>query len=155
MNRAQRRACEQESARRNREAIKAAGKQLEEDIRRTGVFDGSRAQKDAAYMARVAMKRLEERKRWEEKGISPADMRAEYEKGYAAGQKDSIAFSGSFLCAACAIALHRLYGFGETRIIRAIEEINRVILEEISLRDMAERLKRETGLRMEDMEGEL
>lgn len=150
MNRAERRAQEQAKARQNREALKAAGKQLEADIRRTGVFDGHRAQKDAAYMTQVALKRLEERKRWENKGITPEDLKAEYEKGYAAGQKDTIAFDGKFFIAACAIALHRLYGFGETRLARAIDEINQAITEEISLRDIIERMERETGLRMED-----
>ena len=57
-----------------------------------------------------------------------------------------------FFCS-CAIALHNVCKFGETRIIRVLEEMQRIMLEELTSEDIVERCKRETGVECIDENG--
>jgi len=53
--------------------------------------------------------------------------------------------------AACALALHRVYGFGQLRIIRALEEMDRLAFESFSFEEIREALLNETGIDVKKM----
>lgn len=51
-----------------------------------------------------------------------------------------------FFYSAAAIASHRLFGFGETRICRLLDDIQLIMTEEITTYDIIQRCKDETGV---------
>ena len=70
----------------------------------------------------------------------------EYQKGYENARADLTSFCMQFFYCGAAIAAHKLFGFGETRIERLLTEMQRVMTEEIDREDIRERCKRETGV---------
>lgn len=129
MNRKQRREAE-------RNAAKEAA-----DFKMSGI--GQRiAQKAAARQAVI--------ERLSQQGISPADLKAEYEKGYKKGRSEMTSFQMRMFYCACGLALHEQLKFGETRIIRILDRIHEIMTEEISAVDIGERLMRETGIEIFD-----
>lgn len=80
-------------------------------------------------------------------GIATAgDLKKEYDLGYQAAIRSSEEYLVPFFFAAMSCALKSTYKFGEERIIRTISKTIMTMNEEISVEDMLERCKRETGL---------
>ena len=71
---------------------------------------------------------------------------------FAAARSDLVGHYQQFFYAAIAIALHRLYGFGETRIIRTLDNVQTIMAEEICSCDIIQRCRTETGLDILDDE---
>ena len=146
MNRADRR--RQERARKSEDARKMeiAAKRYAQDVRRDGVFDAQSALRDPHYMEQIRREREAQIAKWNQNGITREDLKQEYEKGYAAARKDLAAFTMRMFYAALAISLHRLYKFGEARIIRTLDAVQWTMTEEICTADILARCKQETGL---------
>lgn len=53
--------------------------------------------------------------------------------------------------AACALALHRVYGFGQTRIIRALDEMDNLAFNAFSFEEIRQALLNETGIDVRKM----
>lgn len=83
-------------------------------------------------------------------GITAKDLAREYETGYKQARQDLTSFAMMMFYCATAIATHRLFGFGEARITRLLDDIQQIMTEEIGTEDMIERCKRETGIEIED-----
>lgn len=80
-------------------------------------------------------------------GIATAgDLKKEYDLGYQAAIRSSEEYLVPFFFAALSCALKSTYKFGEERILRTVAATIRTMNEEISVQDMLERCKRETGL---------
>lgn len=115
---------------------------------RNGIFGDAQARsaaiiyKDAAKKAAIA--------RLSRNGITPKDLEQEYQRGYDAARKELTSFTMRMFYCACGLALHDLYGFGETRIIRTLDRVQEIMTEEICTADIADRLKRETGIEIFD-----
>lgn len=146
MGRAERRRAERRQEKEDREAAKAAARQFAADMARDGRFDPSKAMESPDYMAQVVVARARQREGWSKNGISYADLEKEYKRGYDAAMADAVEHFMDFFYAGTGIALHNVCGFGEMRIKRVLDELHRVMGEELSGGEIIERLKRETGL---------
>ena len=129
---------------------RAASRELETDYARDGVFDAQKALRNPGYMAQIPERRIQKQAVWEKNGITQADVKQAFDEGYAAAQKDLAVFIMRMFYGACCIALKNKFGFGETRIVRALEEIHRIMTEELCSEDMLERVRRETGIDLKD-----
>lgn len=146
MGRAERRQMERMKARDSKKQTIAAAKLLESDIKRKGIFDANTALSNPYYMTQIVNQRITQRKAMEKNGITEADLKAEYEKGYAVARRDLTVYAIRMFCAATAISLHRLHKFGESRIARVLEDVQCVMNEEICTDDILDRCKAETGI---------
>lgn len=146
MNRKERRRTEKETNRQNRQAAKFAEQQLVRDIKRDGVFDSAAALNNPHYMEQVRLRRLAQREKWAQNGITKADLDAAYQEGYSAAKKNLTGFTMRMFYAAIGISLHRLFRFGENRIIRVLDDVQQIMTEEICTDDIIARLKAETGV---------
>lgn len=151
MNRQLRRRLERESAKERKTELSRAAEEFNRDVKKNGTFDARKALTNEAYMQQFIQRREKERKEYERNGITAEDLEKKFQAGYAAARMDINEFVGNFYSAALAISLHRLYGFGPTRIFKLLEDMTEVMTEEISVHDIAGRLKRETGIDMEDV----
>lgn len=79
-------------------------------------------------------------------GITDHDLKREYDRGYNAARSDLAGFIMKMMYCAVALSLHKLYGFGEERITRTLDEIQQTMCDEIGVQDMFDRCKRETGM---------
>lgn len=80
-------------------------------------------------------------------GVATAgDLKKEYDLGYREATKSMQEFLVPFFFAALSCALKSTYKFGGNRIIRVISATIGTMNDEISVQDMLERCKRETGL---------
>lgn len=79
-------------------------------------------------------------------GITAKDLQREYDTGYKQARKELTSFAMMMFYCATAIAAHRLFGFGETRIARLLDDIQQIMTEEIGTEDIIERCRRETGI---------
>ena len=113
-------------------------------LERLGFFDDVKARSEAILRKDAAKKAVIER--LSKNGITPDDLRKEYNRGYDAAQKDLTGFTMRMFYCACGLALHDLHGFGKQRIIRVLDKIQQIMTEEICTADIADRLKRETGI---------
>ena len=73
-------------------------------------------------------------------------MKRNYDTGYRNAIDSTERFLVPFFFAALACALKRTYKFGEERIIRTFAATISTMNEEISVQDMLERCKKETGI---------
>ena len=85
-------------------------------------------------------------KRLSQQGISPADLKAEYERG-----RNDVLHTASRMCmkffyAGAAIVLHRDFHYGKDRILRFLDALNKVMTEEIDAGEILTRAKDETGV---------
>jgi hypothetical protein len=48
--------------------------------------------------------------------------------------------------ASCALAMHRIHGFGQTRILRVLDEMDRLAFEAFSFEEIRQELLNETGI---------
>lgn len=81
-----------------------------------------------------------------QQGISPEDLKANYDLGYKAAQRDMSVFYAAFFYAAAAIAAKRTFKFGIGRTVKLLEDMKLIMIEEITKEDIIERCKRETGI---------
>lgn len=152
VNRAQRRKAERQQSSLDRAGMKQAAEQIRRDIDKHGIFDAKAALANPYYMQQVKARRVAQREQWVQNGITKADVDAAYKEGYAAARSDLVGHYQQFFYAAIAIALHRLYGFGETRIIRTLDDVQTIMSEEICSCDIIQRCRAETGLDILDDE---
>lgn len=145
MNRADRRAQARADAKQKKAALKDAAVQYQRDMKHGGV-NARTALSNPAYLAQHIAAEKKRREAWEKNGITEADLKAEYEKGYAVARRDLTVYAIRMFCAATAISLHRLHKFGESRIARVLEDVQCVMNEEICTDDILERCKAETGI---------
>lgn len=146
MNRADRRKEEKAKKKLEQEQKIQAARQFERDIKRDGIFDASAAMNSPHYMAQVVKQRMTEMAGWERNGITKDDLKAEYDKGYAAARKDLTTFFMRMFYCAIAISLRRLFRFGEGRILRVLDAVQWTMTEEICTADITKRCKEETGI---------
>lgn len=146
MGRAERRRLERKQSREDKKLQAAAALQLERDIKKNGIFNAQTAVTNPHYLGQITQQRLAQKKAMEKNGITEADLKAEYEKGYAAARRDLATFTMRMFYSAIAISLHRLFKFGETRIFRVLEDVQWIMTEEICTADIIARCKEETGI---------
>lgn len=142
MNRQQRR----KAARDGRREMLRAKADFDRDVRRDGIFDASRAVRDPGYMANAVDQRRRQKENWSKNGITEADLKAEYQRGYASARKDLVDFAMSSFYASIAIALHRRHGFDEDQITDVLDDVQQIMTEEITVHDLVNRCREETGL---------
>ena len=145
MNRADRRAQARADAKQKKAALKDAAVQYQRDMKHGGV-NARTALSNPAYLAQHIAAEKKRREAWEKNGITEADLKAAYEKGYAVARRDLTVYAIRMFCAATAISLHRLHKFGESRIARVLEDVQCVMNEEICTDDILDRCKAETGI---------
>ncbi len=145
MNRSDRRRQAREDAKEKKSALKQAALQYQRDLKH-GSIDAIAALSNPAYMAHHISTEMQRRKNMEKNGITKEDLKAEYERGRRDAQSDLTSFQMQCFYSAAGIALHRLFGFGETRICRVLDDIQLIMTEEITSCDIRERCKRETGV---------
>lgn len=78
--------------------------------------------------------------------VTIKDLERNYNIGYRAAMDSMEQYLVPFFYAALACALKKTFKFGEERIIRTISATIQTMNEEISVEDMLERCKRETGI---------
>jgi hypothetical protein len=145
MNRADRRAQARADAKQKKAALKDAAVQYQRDMKHGGV-NARTALSNPAYLAQHIAAEKKRREAWEKNGITKEDLKTEYERGRSDAQKDLTRFTMRFFYSAAAIASHRLFGFGETRICRLLDDIQLIMTEEITTCDIIQRCKDETGI---------
>ena len=145
MNRADRRAQARADAKQKKAALKDAAVQYQRDMNHGGV-NARTALSNPAYLAQHIAAEKKRREAWEKNGITKEDLKTEYERGRSDAQKDLTRFTMRFFYSAAAIASHRLFGFGETRICRLLDDIQLIMTEEITTCDIIQRCKDETGV---------
>lgn len=146
MGRAERRKQERRQRQEDKKKTVDAARQLERDIKRNGIFAAETAVSNPYYMSQITQKRLAQKRNMEKNGITEADLKAEYEKGYAAARSDLSIFYIRMFYSAIAISLHRLFKFGETRIERVLSDVKWIMTEEICTDDILARCHNETGI---------
>ena len=152
MNRAQRRAQERHKAKEDKANRAAAERMLCSDMRRDGIFDARTALQNEQYMNLVLEQRLQRAKQMARNGITEDDLRKAYNDGYHASRKELTRFTMQMFYSAAALALHRLHGFGATRIYRVLDAIQQTMVEEITTCDILARCRRETGVEIAENE---
>lgn len=130
----------------NKKKTAEAARQLERDIKQNGIFNAETAVTNPQYMSLITQQRIAQKKAMEKNGITEADLKAEYEKGYAAARRDLTVFYIRMFNAAVAISLHRLFKFGETRIVRVLTDMQEIMTWEICTDDILKRCHDETGI---------
>ena len=94
------------------------------------------------------MTREAKRARMVQNGITPEDLKANYDIGYDEGSSAAVRTVGSLTYTAIAIALKDVHGFGKKRILRIIREVDRHVQMDFSSIDAAEELLEKTGIRL-------
>ena len=80
-------------------------------------------------------------------GIATADdLKKEYDTGYRVAMKSMEEYIVPFFFAAMCCALKKTHKFGQERLVRTISATISTMNEEISVQDMLERCKKETGI---------
>lgn len=82
----------------------------------------------------------------ERNGITNEHLKENYRLGYHDALVWASEYYQPFFYSAIAICAHRDLKFGETRMIRFLESVQQVMIEEISTGDIIERARRETGM---------
>lgn len=155
MGRAERRKEERQQARIDKQDKMAAAAMVERDFKRHGIYDAREMIRNEHYMEQVVSERIKQQRGWNQNGISLADVKAEFDRGYAAARRDITSFTMRMFYGALGIALHDLYGFGQERCARVFERVNQVMVEEICTEDITERLRREVGIDLVDTDLEI
>lgn len=82
----------------------------------------------------------------ERNGITAEDLKANYDLGYHDALVWGTEYFQPFFYAAIAIVAKRELKYGKTRNLRLLHEIQQTMLEEITVYDILERAKQETGI---------
>lgn len=83
-----------------------------------------------------------------QQGISPDDLKKEYDKGLEAGYDLAATQSIKMVYAAVCLALRKMHGFGKQRCRDVLREIDRTIIFELSSQDLIDRVYEEMGLEL-------
>ena len=86
-------------------------------------------------------------------GITPEDLEEEYKKGFDAGFKAAIPATYETIYAATLVALHKLYGFGRVRGVRALREIDDTVVNYMTTQEAIDAALREVGVELDFREG--
>lgn len=86
--------------------------------------------------------------RLSQQGISPADLKAEYDKGFKAGYDMAAGNSIKMAYAAICLALKKLHGFGKKRCFDVLQEVDHTILYELTSEDLMDKVYDEMGLEL-------
>lgn len=86
-------------------------------------------------------------------GITDKDLKQAYEDGRKHALHDYTSFGQAMFYSSCAIALHNVFRFGESRIVRVLNEMYRIMIEELTEEDIIQRCKRETGIEIDIDDG--
>lgn len=148
MNRKQRRDEARKMRLEEQEQARRAALEFAKDLKRTGDYDPQKALNNPFYMANVTTRKKEERKKWEQHGITQADVDDAWKRGYRRASNELSARYEILSFAACGLAMHKVCGFGKQRINKVLEEMYRVIMEELTKEDLVKRLERETGIEL-------
>lgn len=114
----------------------------------------NRAQRRKALKAQPRWKRTmtaEQRKAALVKnGIRPEDVDEAYQRGRAEGSRSASEFSGYTMCAAVALALNDLYGFGNKRICRTLNLAAEYMINTFTTREIMEQAYERLGFEFVD-----
>lgn len=146
MNRQQRRAHEHQQRQQDAQKVAQAARQYQKDIQQFGSYDAHTARDNPYYAAEINRVRQERQKRWSQNGITQRDVDEAREEGYNAGRLEVVRYYMENIYAAAGIAAHSKFGFGAVRIERLLQEMHRVLTEEICTDDILHRLRDETGV---------
>ena len=117
--------------------------------------DARREQKENAelrasgyFKHRVRVEALKQKKldELERNGITTKHLKENYDKGYHDALVWGTEYFQPFFYAAIAIVAKRELKFGKTRNLRLLEDIQQTMLEEITVYDILDRAKQETGI---------
>ena len=86
-------------------------------------------------------------------GITPEDLETEYKKGFDAGFKAAIPATYETIYAATLVALHRLYGFGRVRGVRALREIDDTVVNYMTTQEAIDAALAEVGVELDFQSG--
>lgn len=99
-----------------------------------------------SYMRNMTAAEIQ--KRFVQQGISPADLEAEYRKGYNAGWREAGYPIVKGCYAAVCLALHELHGFGHKRCHDVLAEIDRVMLYQLTTDEAIQEVWDKVGLKL-------
>ena len=100
------------------------------------------------FQAKVRQAAIRQRKKeqLERHGITAEDLKANYDLGYHDALVWGTEYFEPFFYAAIAIVAKRELKFGQTRNKRLLRDIQQTMLEEITVYDILDRAKKETGI---------
>lgn len=79
-------------------------------------------------------------------GITDEDLKKNYERGYAAAQRDLTNFWQRQIYGGCILALHNLYGFGTKRAMDVLNETKRLLLDLDNCADLLQEVHNKVGI---------
>lgn len=79
-------------------------------------------------------------------GIRPEDVDAARREGYEAGGRDARELDNELMCAALALTLNELHGFGQKRIVRVINRMAEIMMETFTSREIVDQVYDRLGL---------
>lgn len=98
------------------------------------------------HMVRTAAIKQRKKEQLERNGITAEHLKENYDKGYHDALVWGTEYFQPFFYAAIAIVAKRELKFGKTRILRMMHDVQQAMLEEITVYDILERAKQETGI---------
>jgi c-di-GMP-related signal transduction protein len=100
------------------------------------------------FKHRVRVEALKQKKldELERNGITTKHLKENYDKGYHDALVWGTEYFQPFFYAAIAIVAKRELKYGKTRNLRLLEDIQQTMLEEITVYDILDRAKQETGI---------
>ena len=107
------------------------------ELRASGYF------KHRVRVEALKQKKLDEQER---NGITTKHLKENYDKGYHDALVWGTEYFQPFFYAAIAIVAKRELKYGKTRNLRLLEDIQQTMLEEITVYDILDRAKQETGI---------
>ena len=90
--------------------------------------------------------RQKECERIEKNGITIKDLEANYQKGYSAGFNAAAEPTYRTMLAAFCLALHEVYGFGEKRILKALQAADEKFVYSLTDMELVQEVFDKTGL---------
>lgn len=81
-------------------------------------------------------------------GITPEDLKKEYDAGFEAGFREASAPMVRSMYAAVLLAAHELYGFGKKRGVRLLNRIDRIITDVLTSTELMEQVYKDIGVEM-------
>ena len=81
-------------------------------------------------------------------GITPEDLKKEFDAGFEAGFKEASAPMVRSMYAAVLLAAHELYGFGRKRGVRLLNRIDRIITDVLTSSELMEQVYKDLGVEM-------
>lgn len=82
-------------------------------------------------------------------GITPEDLKKEYDAGFEAGFREASAPMVRSMYAAVLLAAHELYGFGKKRGVRLLNRIDRIITDVLTSTELMEQVYKDIGVEMD------